>query len=99
MFVHGDYPEVQQHAITVLADAAIRAKDLDEEAALEAMSAAEKAMAHKTSKEEIAAAEASPVTATALLESIRRLCQHSCPDPPARIRAGQGVCPASRGAL
>ena len=73
VFVKGGYLEVQPHAITVLADMAVRAKDLDEKAALEAKKAAEEAMAHKTSKEEIAAAEASLSTAMAQLEAIRKL--------------------------
>ena len=73
VFVQGGYLEVQPHAITVLADMAVRAKDLDEKAALEAKKAAEEAMAHKTSKEEIAAAEASLSTAMAQLEAIRKL--------------------------
>jgi F-type H+-transporting ATPase subunit epsilon len=73
VFVQGGYLEVQPHAVTVLADTAIRAKDLDEVKALEAKKAAEEAMAHKTSKEEIAAAEASLATAMAQLEAIRKL--------------------------
>ncbi|HET9341135.1 MAG TPA: F0F1 ATP synthase subunit epsilon [Casimicrobiaceae bacterium] len=73
VFVRGGYLEVQPHAITVLADTAIRAKDLDEKAALEAKKAAEEAMANKTSKEEIAAAEAELATALAQLEAIRKL--------------------------
>src|SRR5512145_1133357 len=58
VFVQGGYLEVQPQQVTVLADTAIRAKDLDEKAALEAKRAAEEAMANKTSKEEIAHAEA-----------------------------------------
>jgi F-type H+-transporting ATPase subunit epsilon len=73
VFVRGGYLEVQPHAITVLADTAIRAKDLDEKAALEAKKAAEEAMANRTSKEEIAAAEAELATALAQLEAIRKL--------------------------
>ncbi|MEO5765606.1 MAG: F0F1 ATP synthase subunit epsilon [Casimicrobiaceae bacterium] len=73
VFVQGGYLEVQPHAVTVLADTAIRAKDLDEAKALEAKKAAEEAMQHKTSKEEIAAAEASLASAMAQLEAIRKL--------------------------
>ena len=36
MSVKGGYLEVQTHAITVLADQAVRVKDLDEKTALEA---------------------------------------------------------------
>ena len=73
VFVQGGFLEVQPHAVTVLADTAIRAKDLDEKAALEAKKAAEDAMARKVTKEEIAAAEASLATAMAQLEAIRKL--------------------------
>jgi F-type H+-transporting ATPase subunit epsilon len=44
VFVQGGFLEVQPHHITVLADTAIRAKDLDEKSALEAKRAAEEAM-------------------------------------------------------
>src|SRR5512140_1447321 len=54
VFVQGGFLEVQPHLVTVLADTAIRAKDLDEAKALDAKRAAEDAMLHKTSKEEIA---------------------------------------------
>ena|SRR5512147_2533098 len=73
VFVQGGFLEVQPHTVTVLADTAIRAKDLDEVAVLEAKKAAEEAMARKTTKEEIAAAEASLATAMAQLEAIRKL--------------------------
>ena len=73
VFVQGGYLEVQPHTVTVLADTAIRAKDLDEKAALEAKKAAEEAMQNKTSKEEIAQAEAELATALAQLEAIRKL--------------------------
>ena len=72
-YVSGGILEVQPNVVTVLADTAIRAKDLDEKAALEAKKAAEEAMAHKASKEEVAAAEASLATAVAQLEAIRKL--------------------------
>jgi F-type H+-transporting ATPase subunit epsilon len=73
VFVQGGFLEVQPHVVTVLADTAIRAKDLDEKAALEAKRAAEEAMQNKTSKEEIATAEAELSLAMAQLEAIRRL--------------------------
>jgi F-type H+-transporting ATPase subunit epsilon len=59
--------------VTVLADTAIRANDLDEKAALEAKRAAEEAMQNKNSKEEIARAEAELSVALAQLEAIRKL--------------------------
>jgi F-type H+-transporting ATPase subunit epsilon len=73
VFVQGGFLEVQPHLVTVLADTAIRAKDLDEKAALEAKRAAEEAMLNKTSKEEIAHAEAELSAAVAQLEAIRKL--------------------------
>jgi F-type H+-transporting ATPase subunit epsilon len=73
LFVQGGYLEVQPHAVTVLADTAIRAKDLDEVKALEAKRAAEEAMQNKTSKEEIATAEAELASAMAQLEAIRKM--------------------------
>ena len=73
VFVQGGFLEVQPHVVTVLADTAIRAQDLDEKAALEAKRAAEDAMQHKTTKEEIAIAEAELSSAMAQLEAIRKL--------------------------
>ena len=73
VFVQGGFLEVQPHRVTVLADTAIRAKDLDEVKALEAKRAAEEAMQHKTSKEEIATAEAELAIAMAQLEAIRKM--------------------------
>src|SRR5512136_636866 len=54
VFVQGGFLEVQPHHVTVLADTAIRARDLDEKAALEAKRAAEEAMLNRNSKEEVA---------------------------------------------
>ena len=73
VFVQGGFLEVQPHVVTVLADTAIRAKDLDEVKAQEAKRAAEEAMQNKTSKEEIAKAEAELSAALAQLEAIRKL--------------------------
>jgi len=73
VFVQGGFLEVQPHVVTVLADTAIRAKDLDEVKAQEARRAAEEAMQNKTSKEEIARAEAELSVAMAQLEAIRKL--------------------------
>ncbi len=73
VFVQGGFLEVQPHLVTVLADTAIRAKDLDEARALDAKRSAEEAMQNKTSKEEIAKAEAELSSALAQLEAIRKL--------------------------
>ena len=71
--MQGGFLEVQPHLVTVLADTAIRAKDLDEARALDAKRSAEEAMQNKTSKEEIAKAEAELSAALAQLEAIRKL--------------------------
>ena len=73
VFVQGGFLEVQPHRVTVLADTAIRAKDLDEAAALQAKKAAEEAMQNKTSREEIAQAEGELAIALAQLEAIRKM--------------------------
>jgi F-type H+-transporting ATPase subunit epsilon len=73
VFVQGGFLEVQPHVVTVLADTAIRAKDLDEVKALEAKKAAEEAMLNKSSKEAIATAEAELAVAMAQLEAIRKM--------------------------
>ena len=73
VFVQGGFLEVQPTRVTVLADTAIRAKDLDEVAALAAKKAAEEAMQNKTAREEIAQAEGELATAMAQLEAIRKM--------------------------
>ena len=73
VFVQGGFLEVQPDVVTVLSDTAIRAHDLDEAKALEAKRRAEDAMQNKTSKEEIAMAEAELSGALAQLAAIRRL--------------------------
>jgi F-type H+-transporting ATPase subunit epsilon len=73
VYVQGGFLEVQPDVVTVLSDTAIRAHDLDEAKALEAKQAAEEAVQNKTSKEEIAMAEAELAGAVAQLAAIRRL--------------------------
>ena len=73
VFVQGGYLEVQPHHVTVLADTAIRAHDLDEAKALESKKRAIEAMANKDSAGNIAAAQAELASALAQLEAIRKL--------------------------
>ena len=73
VFVQGGFLEVQPHLVTVLADTAIRAKDLDEVKATEAKKAALEALQNKTSKEAIATAEAELAIAMAQIEAIRKM--------------------------
>jgi F-type H+-transporting ATPase subunit epsilon len=77
VYVEGGFLEVQPDVVTVLSDTAIRARDLDEAKALEAKQAAEEAVQNKTSKEEIAMAEAELAGAVAQLAAIRRLRKRS----------------------
>src|SRR4030095_16426997 len=73
VFVQGGFLAVQPTRVTVLADTAIRAKDLDQVSAENARRAALEAMQNKTSKEEIATAEAELATAMAQLQAIRKM--------------------------
>ena len=73
VFVQGGYLEVQPHKVTVLADTAIRAHDLDEAKALESKKKAEEAMANKDSAANMASAQAELSMALAQLEAIRKL--------------------------
>lgn len=73
IFVAGGVLEVQPKAITVLADTAIRAHDLDEAKALEAKKLAEEAMQNRGSKLEVAKAQAELATAVAQLAAIQKL--------------------------
>ena len=72
VFVQGGFLEVQPHKVTVLADTAIRAHDLDEVKALEAKKRAQEAMLNKESDETMAAAQAELSAALAQLEAIRK---------------------------
>jgi F-type H+-transporting ATPase subunit epsilon len=72
-YVSGGMLEVQPHVVTVLADTAVRAKDLDEAAALQAKERAEQAMQDKTSEFEYARAQAELAEAVAQLQAIKKL--------------------------
>ncbi len=56
-FISGGLLEVQPHIVSVLANTAIRAKDIDEAAALEAKMRAEEILSDKTSRVDYATAE------------------------------------------
>jgi F-type H+-transporting ATPase subunit epsilon len=73
VFVAGGVLEVQPKVVTVLADTAIRGKDLDEAKATEAMKQAEEARKTAQSKEEIATLEAEFAMLAAQLAAIRKL--------------------------
>jgi F-type H+-transporting ATPase subunit epsilon len=73
VFVAGGILEVQPNSVTVLADTAIRGKDLDEAKATEAKKLALEAMGSKESKIDYAKAQAELATAIAQLAAIARL--------------------------
>ncbi|MGR9046929.1 MAG: F0F1 ATP synthase subunit epsilon [Gammaproteobacteria bacterium] len=72
-FVSGGMIEVQPHLVTILADTAIRAKDIDEAAALEAKARAEEALADKSGKIDYATAQAQLAEAVMQLRTLDRL--------------------------
>jgi F-type H+-transporting ATPase subunit epsilon len=72
-YVGGGALEIQPHLVTVLADTAARAHDLDEAAALAAKQRAEDAVRERKDKVEIAEAQAELLRAMAQLRAIERL--------------------------
>ena len=72
-YVSGGVLEVQPHLVTVLADTAIRAHDIDEAAALEAKRRAEAALDGKVADFEYARAQAELAEAVAKLKAIEGL--------------------------
>ncbi|MEJ2621406.1 MAG: F0F1 ATP synthase subunit epsilon [Candidatus Thiodiazotropha sp.] len=72
-YVSGGILEIQPHVVTVLADTAIRATDLDEAAAEEAKRRAEEAMADRSAEFEYAKAQAELAEAVAQLRAIERI--------------------------
>jgi F-type H+-transporting ATPase subunit epsilon len=72
-YVGGGSLEVQPNRVTVLADTAARAKDLDEAAALAAKQRAEDALRQHTDKVDIAEAQAELARVVAQLRAIERL--------------------------
>jgi len=72
-YVSGGILEVQPQVVTVLADTAVRAKDLDEVAALRAKEEAERKLGDRTDTIEIAQAQAELAQALAQIQAIDRL--------------------------
>jgi F-type H+-transporting ATPase subunit epsilon len=72
-YVGGGALEIQPHLVTVLADTAVRAHDLDEAQAVAAKQRAQEAMADKTSQIDLAEAQAELARAIAQLRAIERL--------------------------
>ena len=72
-YVSGGMLEILPTGVTVLADTAQRAHDLDEAAAMEAKEAAEKALQDRKDDIDYATAEAELAQAVAQIEAIRKL--------------------------
>lgn len=72
-YISGGMLEVQPHIVTVLADTAMRAEDVDEAAALEAKADAERALKDGYAKMDMAEAQAKMAEAMAQLRSIERM--------------------------
>ena len=72
-YVSGGMLEVQPHGVTILADTAARAKDLDEAAAQAAKERAEQALRDKKGDIDLAEAEAQLAEAIAQIKAIQSL--------------------------
>jgi F-type H+-transporting ATPase subunit epsilon len=71
-YVSGGMLEIQPHVVTVLADTAARARDLDEAAALKAKERAEEALKSRQADIDYARAQAELAQAVAQLRTIRK---------------------------
>jgi F-type H+-transporting ATPase subunit epsilon len=72
-FISGGILEVQPHVVTILADTAIRAGDLDEAAAIQAQQKAAESMANRQSAIDFAHAKAELAEAAAMVETIKKI--------------------------
>jgi len=72
-YVSGGIIEVQPQVVTILADTAIRAKDLDEAAVIRAKEEAERLLATRTDTVEVAQAQAELAQLVAQVQAIERL--------------------------
>ncbi|MCK9538930.1 F0F1 ATP synthase subunit epsilon [Dokdonella sp.] len=72
-YVSGGMLEVQPNLVTVLADTAIRARDLDEAAARNAKAEAERALADRSDALSVAQAQAQLAQAMAQLQALEKL--------------------------
>ncbi len=71
-YVSGGMLEVQPHVVTILADSAMRADDVDEAAAMAAQAAAEKSLAESGEKLDYAEVQAQLAEAAAQLRVVQR---------------------------
>ncbi|MFI3187142.1 MAG: F0F1 ATP synthase subunit epsilon [Methylococcaceae bacterium] len=71
-YISGGLLEIQPHLVTILADTAIRAKDIDEAAAIAAKARAEEALADKSEKLDYATAQVQLQEAIMQLKTLDR---------------------------
>ena len=71
-YISGGLLEIQPHLVTILADTAIRAKDIDEAAALDAKAKAEEALTDKSGKIDYATAQSQLLQAVMQLRTLDR---------------------------
>jgi F-type H+-transporting ATPase subunit epsilon len=72
-YVSGGILEIQPHIVTILSDTAMRAADIDENAAMEAKTRAEAAMKDKASEMDYAKAKSELMEAVAQIETLKKL--------------------------
>ena len=72
-YISGGMLEIQPHCITVLADTAVRAKDLDEAAAIQAKERAEQMLRDRKGEMDLAEAERELAEAIAQIQAIQKL--------------------------
>ena len=72
-YISGGILEVQPHHVTVLADTALRAEDIDEAAALEAKRRAEEELSKRAEAEDLARVQEELVRAAAQLQTLKAL--------------------------
>ncbi|GAB3487054.1 F0F1 ATP synthase subunit epsilon [Marinomonas epiphytica] len=78
IFVSGGFLEVQPHRVTVLADTAIRANDLDEESALKAKEYAKEQLANQNTDIDYSRAKTDLAEAVARIRTIQQLQNKQC---------------------
>jgi F-type H+-transporting ATPase subunit epsilon len=72
-YISGGLLEIQPHQVTILADTAVRARDIDEAAAVEAKRRAEEALKQRASDREHARVQEELIKAAAQLQTLEHL--------------------------
>jgi F-type H+-transporting ATPase subunit epsilon len=72
-YISGGYVEVQPHGVTVLADTALRAEDMDEAAAIQAKEEAERSIANQGAEFDYTAAAIQLAEASAQIRTVQAI--------------------------